>query len=218
MPLSCADTGTELMPMAPPKAPLAIKAPQRQRGHARVGALLEAAGLCFAEKGYDATTMTEIAARAGASIGSLYQFFPTRELIAGGLLERYSHPLFDRMRVLRESVEGGTDAQVARRLLRVLVDFRRDHPGFVNLSEATHLPPSTVLGIRNRMRDAIAAILALRAPAASPARIRSAAFVTLDLMKSYVALSVEPGIRPRKGVLDEHERLLVLYLGSLTPD
>ena len=202
--------------MAPPKANAAIKAPQRQRGHARVDALLEAAGLGFAERGYDAATMTDIAARAGASIGSLYQFFPTKELLAEGLLARYSQTLFDRMRVLRESVDGGTDVQVARRLLRVLRDFRRDHPGFVSLSEATNLPLARVLAIRNRMREAIMEILAMRAPAATAARLRSAAFVVLQLMKSYVALSVEPGIKPRKSVLDEHELLLVLHLGSLT--
>lgn len=201
--------------MAPPKANAAIKPPQRQRGIARVGSLLEAAGLSFAEKGYDATTMTEIAARAGASIGSLYQFFPTKELIAEGLLDRYSQTLFDRMRVLRESVDTGSNEQVARRLLRILLDFRQAHPGFVSLSEATNLPMDLVLSVRNRLRDSIAQILAVRAPAESAARLRAAAFVVLQLMKSYVALSVEPGIRPRKSVLDEHERLLVLHLDSL---
>lgn len=202
--------------MAPPKANAAIKPPQRQRGIARVDSLLEAAGLSFAERGYDATTMTEIAARAGASIGSLYQFFPTKELIAEALLDRYSQTLYDRMRVLRESVDTGTDEQVARRLLRILVEFRRDHPGFVSLSEATNLPLALVLAVRNHLRDEIADILAVRAPAQPAARLRAVAFVTLQIMKSYVFLSVEPGIRPRKSVLDEHERLLVLYLGSLT--
>jgi AcrR family transcriptional regulator len=202
--------------MAPRKANVAIKPPQRQRGIARVGSLLEAAGLSFAEKGYDATTMTEIAARAGASIGSLYQFFPTKELIAERLLDGYSQTLFDRMRVLRESVDTGSNEQVARRLLRVLLEFRRQHPGFVSLSEATNLPLTLVLAVRNQLRDAIAGILAVRAPAQPLARLRPVAFVVLQLMKSYVGLSVEPGIRLRKSVLDEHERLLVLYLDSLT--
>jgi len=50
------------------------KAPRRARGHARVASLLEAASAEFAEKGYEATTMTAIAARAESSIGSLHQF------------------------------------------------------------------------------------------------------------------------------------------------
>ena len=56
----------------------------RRRGRERVAALLAAAATVFAERGYEAATMTEVAARAGASIGSLYQFFPTKELLAEG--------------------------------------------------------------------------------------------------------------------------------------
>jgi len=49
------------------------RAPKRARGKQRVAELLEAAAAVFAEKGYEAATMTEIAARARAPIGSLYQ-------------------------------------------------------------------------------------------------------------------------------------------------
>ncbi len=66
-----------------------VKAPRRARGHARVAALLEAASAEFAERGYEATTMTAIAARAESSIGSLYQFFPTKEQVAATLMEQY---------------------------------------------------------------------------------------------------------------------------------
>ena len=51
--------------------------PKRQRGKQRVAELLAAGAAVFAEKGYAAATMTEIAARAKAPIGSLYQFFPS---------------------------------------------------------------------------------------------------------------------------------------------
>jgi hypothetical protein len=74
--------------------------PRRARGHARVAALLEAAGIEFAEKGYEAATMTAIAARAGASIGSLYQFFPTKDQIAGALLKSYVNMLAETFRKL----------------------------------------------------------------------------------------------------------------------
>src|SRR5262249_19964005 len=66
------------------------RAPQRERGKRRVAALLKAAASSFAEKGYDAVTMTEVAARARAPIGSLYQFFPSKEALADALLDRFS--------------------------------------------------------------------------------------------------------------------------------
>ena len=65
------------------------RTPRRRRGEVRVAALLKSAAATFAEKGYEAATMTEIAARADAAIGSLYQFFPSKEAVAAALLERY---------------------------------------------------------------------------------------------------------------------------------
>ena len=66
------------------------KEPKRERGKQRVAALIDACAELFAEKGYEATTMTEIAQRAGAAIGSLYQFFPSKEALAEALFNRYA--------------------------------------------------------------------------------------------------------------------------------
>src|SRR6185312_15049458 len=53
------------------------KTPTQERGERRVTDLLSAAEHLFATNGYDATPMSGIAQLAGASIGSLYQFFPS---------------------------------------------------------------------------------------------------------------------------------------------
>jgi AcrR family transcriptional regulator len=66
------------------------KEPKRERGKQRVAALIDAGAELFAEKGYEATTMTEIASRAGAAIGSLYQFFPSKEALAEALFDRFA--------------------------------------------------------------------------------------------------------------------------------
>ena len=65
-----------------PKKGRAVQAPQRSNGKVRVAAILEAAAVVIAEKGYEAATMAEIAARSGAKIGSLYRFFPNKESLA----------------------------------------------------------------------------------------------------------------------------------------
>jgi AcrR family transcriptional regulator len=63
--------------------------PQRRRGELRVASLMAAAAEVIAERGYEAATMAEIAARAGAQIGSLYRFFPNKEVLADALIQRY---------------------------------------------------------------------------------------------------------------------------------
>ena len=76
------------------------RAPKRERGKQRVAELLAAGAAVFAEKGYEAATMTEIAARAGAPIGSLYQFFPSKEALADTLVQNYVTLLSDELKVL----------------------------------------------------------------------------------------------------------------------
>src|ERR1700675_704522 len=124
------------------------KAPRRARGHARVASLLEAASAEFAEKGYEATTMTAIAARANSSIGSLYQFFPTKEQVAGTLIEQYVTELeavFDRLSKEALSLDVSL---LAGRLTTLFVAFRTTHPAFVVLADAGDVALAEATGVR----------------------------------------------------------------------
>ncbi len=51
--------------------------------------LLAAAAQIFEAHGYASGTTNRIAKRAGVSIGTLYQYFPSKEAIAVALLERH---------------------------------------------------------------------------------------------------------------------------------
>ncbi len=60
--------------------PLAEQAPKRERRkEARPGELLNAALDLFVEKGYSATRVEEVAARAGVSKGTLFLYFQSKE-------------------------------------------------------------------------------------------------------------------------------------------
>ncbi|MCB1973550.1 MAG: helix-turn-helix transcriptional regulator, partial [Burkholderiaceae bacterium] len=59
----------------PTSAPTTPPAPKRERRkEARPGELLEAALALFVEKGYAATKVDEVAARAGVSKGTLFLY------------------------------------------------------------------------------------------------------------------------------------------------
>jgi AcrR family transcriptional regulator len=64
------------------------RTPQRRNGKLRVAAILKAGAAVIAEKGYEAATMAEIAARSNTKIGSLYRFFPNEEVLANAMTER----------------------------------------------------------------------------------------------------------------------------------
>lgn len=202
--------------MASQKTSQSGRAPTRRRGHERVAALLAAASECFVEKGFDATTMTEIAARAEASIGSLYQFFPTKEAVAEALITGHANGLNEHMeRLVAQTPEWNTE-ELAARLIRTFADYRRQHPSFVALVELAGMLPS-MLGrtIRQRMRDYLSQILAIHAPGIAAGELRPAAMVVQQLMKAAVALENEQPATLRKAAQTQLQQALTLYLRAL---
>ncbi|WP_266156268.1 TetR/AcrR family transcriptional regulator [Dyella silvatica] len=193
-----------------------VRSPQRKRGRERVAALLDAAALCFVEKGYDASTMTEIAARAEASIGSLYQFFPTKEVLAQALMAEHSKVLFARMDRLDSRAASWNSDELAARLIRLFVDFRRKHPSFAVLVEA-HAAASAEQGpgIRQEVRDRLCSILHNHLPTHPLPSLRAPAMVVQQLMKAAVALQIESSTATRHAAQTQLRRALQLYLHDL---
>jgi AcrR family transcriptional regulator len=75
--------------------------PRQRRKEARPGEIVEAALALWAEKGFAATRLEDVAARAGIAKGTIYLYFPSKEA------------LFEA--ALRERI-GGTVASVGERL------------------------------------------------------------------------------------------------------
>ena len=122
---SSARVGTTAAPTAG-AAPSAARAPKRQRGRLRVAAILQSAREVFMEKGYDAATMTEIAARSGTAIGSLYRFFPSKESLSDALLLHYVEQMSEGLASLAARTADMTPEVAARRYLSSMKQAVRD--------------------------------------------------------------------------------------------
>jgi AcrR family transcriptional regulator len=186
--------------------------PKRARGKQRVAALLQAAAAVFSEKGYEAATMTEIAARAGAPIGSLYQFFPVKEALADTLVQNYAEMLAADLTAL-EARAGGIDAKT---LVESLFGLLRAHPreraAAQPLVEARMDERTRRITFRHMLRKRIAAILRTRDPALHIDAARDMAVVVLQLMKAANSLSDEAGLAGRAAGLRELQSLAAHYL------
>jgi AcrR family transcriptional regulator len=66
-----------------------IKTPVQRRSIATVEAILAGAAQVFEANGYGAGTTNRIAEASGVAIGTLYQYFPSKEALAVALLERH---------------------------------------------------------------------------------------------------------------------------------
>ncbi|NUU05290.1 TetR family transcriptional regulator [Leifsonia sp. C5G2] len=69
-------------------APLVRTEPIQERSAARIDALLDAAAAVVDEIGFDRLTTAMVAERAGASIGTVYRYFPDRIVLLQALRDR----------------------------------------------------------------------------------------------------------------------------------
>ncbi len=194
---------------ASPKTNAAIRMPQRQRGRERVAALLKAGEEIFAEKGFDAATMTEIAARAKASIGSLYQFFPTKELLADALQTANGEALAEMLEALGRRSNQLTPTELLESLFQELSAFLAAHPSFVLLADRPAADKAQKTERRNRMRNQIAMLLSQTNPPLPRTRADVMAVVVLHVMRVAAAVSGETDLPVRDAVLRDLRAMLV---------
>lgn len=125
--------------------------------------MLEAAAQVFAERGYAATT-NEIAARAGVSIGTLYQYFADKDALLLALAERHLAGAQAQLQAALEDAPA-EPTQFVRRIIEVAVDVNRPGALHTVLYQAAPRTPELV-GVLDRVRDdlsaAVAALLAAR--------------------------------------------------------
>lgn len=119
------------------------KVPRQQRSRATVEAMLDACGEEVGRLGYHALTTHRIAARAGVSVGTLYQYFPNRDAVAGALVVRTLERLLEAMRrALSDCIARNLDglASTEHLLLTGMDVLVEERPVFARLApEAPHL-------------------------------------------------------------------------------
>ena len=59
-----------------------------ERGELTRNTILESALQLFRDKGFDATTMRDVATRAGVALGAAYYYFDSKDAIVMGFYER----------------------------------------------------------------------------------------------------------------------------------
>jgi len=175
-----------------------------------VAALLSAAAALFVERGYEATTMTQIAARAGASIGSLYLFFPTKSALAQAMLAELAEALSIRLDALQTQVRGYTAAAIADALFQEFSAFLHHQPAYIVLVERAG-DECWRQAVRAHRRVQITALFGLATPALPDGQAERLALLVPSLMRSVMILAGEP-IAMRAALLAELRAMLSHHL------
>ncbi len=95
-----------------------MKARARRKAE-RPGEILEAAFDAFAERGFAATRMEDVAARAGVTKGAIYFYFETKDRLFEETVSHYSQNMLADAGAMLASTEGGS-AEKLRAFLRYI--------------------------------------------------------------------------------------------------
>lgn len=123
-------------PRKPPIQPRKI--PAQARSQETVAILLEAAAQVLEARGLEGFNTNEIAKRAGVSIGSLYQYFPSKDAMVLALMHREKERFHDdALRALDAAtgrdamtflIEAAVRQQLSRPDLALLLDTQESQP------------------------------------------------------------------------------------------
>jgi AcrR family transcriptional regulator len=110
------------MPRRPPIKPRKIASQRRSR--ATVDALLEATARILIKQGFDKASTNRIAEVAGVSVGSLYQYFPSKEALVAAVIERHQQEI---MQTVRRELQGVLTDSVDKAIHKLIVVAVKAH-------------------------------------------------------------------------------------------
>lgn len=136
--------------------------PVQARSTARVEKLLDATAAIVDEIGYERLTTAMVAERAGASIGTLYRYYPDRLAVLNGLRSRLVQRLQERYAAALEADPTGSLEDWLHTVLNIYVEMYRTEPGFRAIRFGDPIDDERQ-GFAGKSNGVIAAFLAERA-------------------------------------------------------
>ncbi len=140
------------------------KSATQKRSQAMVETLLDATARVLTREGYDRASTNRIAATAGVSVGSLYQYFPNKEALVAALVARHNREMlqllqdalrevasFDLATAIRELVRAALDAHLVDSALHRI--FAEQVPRMGQLAKIEALQQETFLMVRAYLEE-----------------------------------------------------------------
>ena len=169
------------------------RTPRQTRSRALVADILSAAARVFDEKGFEAATTNEIARVAGVSVGSLYQYFPSKASLVTALHERHAEEMLVAVTNAIEAAGGAPLGDVIADVVRSVVRAHGTRPRLARLLHVEHpeleQAPTDSAGSR-ALAARVAAFLAGRASELGNRDPISVTYLMLHTVESLVHWSV----------------------------
>lgn len=184
--------------------------------------ILDAAAALLGEVGYGRFTTNGVAARAGVSPGSLYQYFRNKEAIVGALARRYVEVFEQALgRAFPSTADALTPEEAADRMVETLVTMNLRHPALAAVFRDLDPSPELVVALAP-LRDGISAraeaLVRTMAPGLPPARTRDVAEVGGRMFQTLCRLVLDAPPRRRGAMKAEVKRAIAAYMARVQAD
>jgi AcrR family transcriptional regulator len=195
------------------------KQPHQQRAQDTVEALLEATARVLCEHGYDRASTNRIAQQAGVSIGSLYQYFPSKEALVAALIDRQAEREFEVARAKMVEVAGAPLRVAVRELCEASLAAHSVNPKLhkVLFEQVPRLGRlRKLLDLQNRAEQLLCAYLEARREEIRPKNLELAVFILVQAVEAttHCAALERPDLLRDRRLLDELCELVVRYLAK----
>jgi AcrR family transcriptional regulator len=190
--------------------------PTQARSKKRLERMMDAAEREFADVGFEAATMQSIAARAETSIGSLYQFFPNKQVLFDAITERY----LTRVRgmldlLLSEELLARPWTEVLETAVDAIWAFDRDDPAVRAIWIQGRVTPELISAgsaINREMAARLEVFFARHLPAVPAAHRPVVATMVVETISSMIFVATLRGEPVASRVMKETKVLLRRYL------
>jgi AcrR family transcriptional regulator len=182
--------------------------PRQERSQARFEAVLEAALHLFAARGYESTSMREIAREAKMPIATVYQYFPMKLAIVREMWTRYTSTISETLAVgIRNWIDEGKieSNHLNEIIINKMAELQASNPAFIEIwSCVTASMELRALNVDDTLQNArvIANALHQKYPEGDPTAVFDRALVAIEAASATTRLAL---------ALPEPHRARVLY-------
>lgn len=191
------------------------KAPQQTRSQQRVETILKAAETLLLEVGYEGLTTSDLAKRAGVSVGSLYQFFSNKDAVMQALGERYLAALASLQAEMfsPDSIYIPTDLLIGR-TIDLMVRHETEHPAAKFVLDAawgSFEMQQASLEMHQRILQSVEMVLDAKAPDLPADVRRRRAEMLVYMIKGIITAIMSAPAEQREAFVVEGKRAALAY-------
>jgi AcrR family transcriptional regulator len=193
------------------------KEPRQARSLATVEAILVATARVLTRDGYDRASTNKVAEEAGVSVGSLYQYFPSKEALVAALIDRHLAHMTALLETNLDVLGDATLPVAARALVKLMIAAHAQNPKLhkVIVEQVPRVGRlNRIYEIERQVGERIRLMLQRRRDEIRPANLDIAVFVLVNAVESLTHRAVvdETGAFDDEALADEVTDLVLRYV------